>query len=157
MNLINFEYYMDRIIFDRGLDYYEHKYVLSLEAKEDNVYEAEVEGTELYNVRVELNELKNIIDINCDCPYDMGPYCKHQAAVLLALRDKDHITVDNNSLPPSQTHFNVSHDLEATLTKRTKEELIAFLLNIAADSDEIEQRLALHFNDSNDEDELKLS
>jgi uncharacterized Zn finger protein len=60
MNLNNFEHYMERVIFERGLDYYEHQSILSLVARE-NVFEAEVAGTELYNVKVELDELKNIV------------------------------------------------------------------------------------------------
>ncbi|MFC0162568.1 MULTISPECIES: SWIM zinc finger family protein [Bacillus] len=28
----------------------------------------------------------------CDCPYDRGDYCKHQAAAFYALRQKLHFT-----------------------------------------------------------------
>lgn len=68
MNLSNFESYIDRIIFARGYDYYENDYVVSIEETDDNVYEAEVEGTELYTVEVELDDEANIIDTQCDCP-----------------------------------------------------------------------------------------
>jgi len=35
-------------ILSRGYDYYENNYVTSVEETEENVFEAEVEGTELY-------------------------------------------------------------------------------------------------------------
>lgn len=49
MNLDNFEHYMEMVTFERGLDYFKHNAIFSLVARE-NIYEAEVEGTELYNV-----------------------------------------------------------------------------------------------------------
>ncbi|MBK5263559.1 MAG: hypothetical protein JJE17_13500, partial [Peptostreptococcaceae bacterium] len=55
MNLNNFENYIDKKILARGNDYYENDYVVSVEEIDDNVYEAEVEGTELYTVEVELD------------------------------------------------------------------------------------------------------
>jgi uncharacterized Zn finger protein len=100
MNLNNFENHIDKKIFARGYDYYENDYVTSVEKIDDNEYEAEVEGTELYTVEVELDDKSNIIDTQCDCPYDMGEYCKHQVAVFLALRDmKNNIPSSNNHIP----------------------------------------------------------
>ena len=54
----------------------------------ENEYTADVEGSELYEVIVEMNDGGEIYDISCDCPYDMEDYCKHEAAVLYALRNK---------------------------------------------------------------------
>lgn len=88
MNLNNFESYIDKKILARGYDYYENGYVTSVEETEDNVYEAEVEGSELYTVEVELDDQANIVDTQCDCPYDMGKYCKHQVAVFLMLENR---------------------------------------------------------------------
>jgi uncharacterized Zn finger protein len=99
MNLNNFESYIDKKILARGFDYYENDNVSSLEEVDENVYEAEVEGTDLYTVEVELDDKANIIDTQCDCPYDMGEYCKHQVAVFLALRD-----MKNNSKDSKATH-----------------------------------------------------
>lgn len=165
MNLNNFEHDMDEIIFERGLDYYEYDYILSLEAKGDHVHEAVVKGTELYKVKVELDEQGNIVEILCDCPYDMGPYCKHQAAVLLALREKCQISVDTDLVSSSHPAYTTSESsdtetndsVEAILLERTKEELVAFLLNIANDYDEVKQRIGLNFDITNDEEDIKKS
>jgi uncharacterized Zn finger protein len=56
MNLNNFESYIDRIILLRGYDYYENDYVNFVKETENNVYVAEVEGTETYTVDVKLDD-----------------------------------------------------------------------------------------------------
>lgn len=87
MNLKNFEEYFDRTILQRGKNYYKNGAVLSIEKISENEYTAEVDGSELYDVTVEMDDYRNIHDMSCDCPYDMGAYCKHEAAVLYALRE----------------------------------------------------------------------
>ena len=103
MNLKNFEEYFDTKILKRGQNYYRDGAVLSIEKVADNEYTADVEGSEIYEVMVEMDKGGEIYDINCDCPYDMGDYCKHEAAVLYALRDKSiriiQSTVKQSNLP----------------------------------------------------------
>ena len=103
MNLKNFEEYFDTKILKRGHNYYRDGAVLSIEKVTDNEYTADVEGSEIYEVMVEMDKGGEIYDINCDCPYDMGDYCKHEAAVLYALRDKSiriiQSTVKQSNLP----------------------------------------------------------
>ncbi|OAB35915.1 SWIM zinc finger family protein [Paenibacillus glacialis] len=72
MNLYNFENDIDNMIVARGYDYFENDYIASVKLNEGNVYEAQVEGTDLYNIRVELDHEYEIIETQCDCPYDMG-------------------------------------------------------------------------------------
>lgn len=88
INLKNFEEDFDAKILKRGKNYYHDGAVLSIEMDSENEYTAEVEGSEIYEVSVEMNDNGDICDISCDCPYDTGEYCKHEAAVLYALRDK---------------------------------------------------------------------
>ena len=97
MNLHNFEVCIDKKILARGYEYYENDCVRSVEETEKNVYVAEVEGGELYTVEVELDAQADIVDSQCDCPYDWGEYCKHQAAVFFALRDLKNNTSENNT------------------------------------------------------------
>ncbi|MDE5582720.1 MAG: SWIM zinc finger family protein [Ruminococcus sp.] len=89
MNLKNFEEYFDGTILQRGRNYYKNGAVLSIEKIDENEYTAEVDGSEIYDVSVEMDDYGNIYDISCDCPYDMGAYCKHEAAVLYALRERN--------------------------------------------------------------------
>ena len=169
MNLNSFESFIDKKILARGYDYYENNYVTSIKETEDNVFEAEVEGTELYTVKVELDDKSNIIDTQCGCPYDMGEYCKHQVSVFLTLRDmKTNIHIGKNHLPKNRIvlepicEFHLSKkrkapDIDKVLSERTKDELIEFLLDIASENEEIKQRIELNFGDENDDDEISKS
>lgn len=68
-------------ILERGRNYYEEGAVVSLD-RTDTGYHAEVEGTEDYEVSIEIQD-DEITDMYCSCPYaDSGNYCKHMAAVL---------------------------------------------------------------------------
>ncbi len=170
MNLNNFENYIDKKILARGYGYYENDRVFSIEEIGKNEYEAEVEGTDLYLVEVELDEENNIIDTQCDCPYDMGEYCKHQVAVFLALRDmKNDLPCRNSRFSPNRSDSGTvlkspaekkkrkAPDIEKILSERTKDELVEFLLDIASGYEEIKQRIELNFGDGNDEDEIRKS
>lgn len=167
MNINNFESFIDKKILDRGLDYFENDCVLSVEETGENEYEAEVEGAELYTVKIELDDEGNIIDTVCDCPYDMGEYCKHQVAVLFSLRDmKNGLPRENCNLTrqaaktaskPAVRKEKKTIDIHKVLAERTKEELIGFLVNIADEYEEIRQRIELYFFDGSDEEEIKQS
>lgn len=168
MNLNDFENYIDRKILARGYDYFENSCVISIAEKDDNIYEAEVAGTERYQVEVELDDEANIIYTQCDCPYDMGEYCKHQVAVFLALRDrkgnsqkdggglKSKISSgpgNQSSIPPKKK----ARSIEEILSQRTKEELVGFILDIADEYEEIKQRIELNLGDANDAEEIQKS
>jgi len=165
MNLNNFENRIDKKILARGYDYFENNCVVSIKEMDDNKYEAEVAGTELYLVDVELDGQANIIDTRCDCPYDMGEYCKHQVAVFLALKDRkgEHPQKASDGLKskislgtghkPSVPQKRKTRSIEEILSQRTKEEMVGFLLDIAAEYDEIKQRIELNFGDVNDDAE----
>ena len=159
MNLYNFESYIDNKILARGYDYYENDNVISIKEINEKVYKAKVEGTELYTVEVELDEDQNILDTQCNCPYDMGEFCKHQTAVFLALRDmkKNSIADDLGTEPLIKNKMlkeRKESGIKKTLAKRTREELIEFLLEISSEYKEIKQRINLKFNEGNDEDEI---
>lgn len=169
MNLNNFEYYIDPKILTRGSDYFENYCVNTIKESSKNLYEMEVEGTELYLVEVELDDEKDIINTQCDCPYDMGEYCKHQVAAFLALRDmktmdghkeNDVLKTKRNSEAKEKASGSAkkkNHSIEDILFKRTKEELIAFLLDAASEHTEIKQRIEWELDNTNDDEEIKKS
>jgi len=86
MNLNNFENHVEPVIVSRGRSYYHDHAVLDLEELQTGEWIAEVDGTAVYQVAISLNG-KNIRDWECDCPFDMGPICKHVVAVLYAIRE----------------------------------------------------------------------
>ncbi|MGF7046824.1 hypothetical protein J2T13_001326 [Paenibacillus sp. DS2015] len=152
MNLNNFEDHIDKIIIARGYDYYENDYVVSVAGNEDHGYEAKVEGTELYTVKVKLDHEANITRTYCDCPYDMGEYCKHEIAVFLALRDMHHGNDSEAIIKSPVSKIRKVPNIEKILSDMTKQELVRFLLDIALEYEEIKQRIELNFNDEDDED-----
>lgn len=73
-------------ILERGLNYYEEGYVTSLEQTLTG-YTAVVEGTDDYDVEIEIRD-DQVYDMTCTCPYAAdGNYCKHMAAVLYEIEE----------------------------------------------------------------------
>ena len=166
MNLKDFERFIDSKILDRGRRYFKEGRVLSIEETAANAYTAEVDGTELYVIYIQLDSQGTILDIACDCPYDIGEYCKHQVAALLALRklktaapDKDGNQADSQPVKSGAKSAGrkakKAPDICRILATRTKEELITFLIKLADEDESIGERLALDFGGGNDAEELK--
>ena len=86
--LDQFEQVIDEKILQRGLTYFKKGLVHELDEISPNTYEAVVEGTEGYTVRLVV-ENNVVTDYSCDCPYDFGPVCKHVAAVIFSLQEED--------------------------------------------------------------------
>lgn len=74
-------------ILNRGAQYHQDGCVSNFKWTEEGI-EAQVEGTELYNVSIELDD-EHVIGMDCDCPYaEDGNYCKHMAAVLFRFEEE---------------------------------------------------------------------
>ena len=86
--LDQFEQVIDEKILQRGLTYFKKGHVHELEEVSPNTYEAIVEGTEDYTVRLTV-ENNVVTEYSCDCPYDLGPVCKHVAAVIFSLQEEE--------------------------------------------------------------------
>ncbi len=81
LSLIDFEEQIDPVILKRGQQYYKKGHVTAFDEMSYGEYEAIVEGTETYTVRLTLRD-EAVLEWVCDCPYDMGPVCKHVVAAL---------------------------------------------------------------------------
>ena len=155
INLKNFEDWIDSKIVTRGYQYFDNGYVVSIEQKEDHVFEAQVDGSARYNVTVELDDQNNIGDSYCDCPYDMGDYCKHQVAVFLAIRNLyDNRAFIKKCRTPKQEKM---RSLDNILSERSKEELVEYLLEIASENDEIRNRIRYDFDTADDQNNISQS
>lgn len=95
--LNEFEQYIDETILKRGLAYFEKDHVTAFTEISKGLYEALVEGTEEYTVFL---HIKNniIVENRCNCPYDLGPVCKHVAAVIFYLQQDNILEVDSNAV-----------------------------------------------------------
>ncbi len=78
-------------IFNRGESYYHNEQVLHIKQKQNktkgSTFHAEVMGTELYLVEIEVNDQLEILSSYCDCPYAQKDFCKHQVALCLVVLD----------------------------------------------------------------------
>ncbi len=169
MNLEDFENYIDYKILARGRNYFEDGRVLRVEEIRHNVYLAKVDGTKLYSVEIELDDEGDILDTVCDCPYDMGEYCKHQVAVFLTLRDgrNESSCEDEDDFADAEPSaasarrplrtIRKAPDIREILAPRSKDELVECLTDIANENDDIRQRIELYFFTGSDEDEIEES
>ena len=86
LTIENFESQIDNTILNRGYAYYESGKIISLEQTSDTSWEAIVSGTQNYTVIAGCDHFA-ISKIECDCPYDYGPICKHMVAVIYKLQE----------------------------------------------------------------------
>ncbi|MDR1619584.1 MAG: SWIM zinc finger family protein [Clostridiales bacterium] len=144
MNLNDFEDYFEDKILRRGYDYYTSGCVSSLEFDGEE-WIVEVRGSDLYTVLVTLSETGEIEKTACDCPYDWGPFCKHQAAVFYALRKapKQNMAAKKRPKEPKET-------LADVLGKLDKSTLLSVLLEYAQRDGQMEESLLLRFSQKKD-------
>lgn len=84
-------------ILARGLDYYKSEAVKDIERTETG-YCATVEGTEDYEVEIEIRDGR-ICDMECSCPYAKGgSYCKHMAAVLYEIEESQEYEIEEEEV-----------------------------------------------------------
>lgn len=135
--LNQFEQYIDETILKRGLSYFKNGHVQEPEEISPGEYETIVEGTEDYTVHLTLkNEM--ITEYVCDCPYDMGPVCKHVVAVIFYLQQneleldkktKKTKTGKTNKTPKPKS---IAEQVNELLEKTTYEELKLFIKESAS-------------------------
>ncbi len=121
-----------------------------LEESDDGCYEATVAGTDDYSISVTLQKNGEISKLSCDCPYEFGNICKHEVAVLLAVKK-------NMKQPAAQKprkSKNEKANLKELLEAQTKETLAALLYSMAEDDRALRQTLLLRFSERNNELEL---
>ena len=84
MTIDNFEEHVGSKILSRGKSYFNKGNVSDLD-RIDSRWTATVHGS--YDYEVELTVTPKGIESFCDCPYDWGMYCKHEVAVMFAIRE----------------------------------------------------------------------
>lgn len=83
-NINNFQHQ----IIKRGEDYYKDGNVSQV-IKNKNTFIAKVEGTDYYEVKITIDKDSKTLSCNCTCPCEF--LCKHEYAVLLAIKNKKYI------------------------------------------------------------------
>ncbi len=80
-----FEQHINGTILKRGLDYFRDGNVLEMVPINHGEFEFIVAGSENYTVRIRVED-GMIMSYMCNCPYDMGPVCKHLVAAIFHLQ-----------------------------------------------------------------------
>ena len=126
-------------ILSRGYEYYEDGLVEYVLLK-GNIVTAKVEGSETYDVSVEIDN-GIFIDGDCTCPYASdGSYCKHMAALLYYL--------DNENLDKNNNYTTKEKEIRDSLRTINKIELDDFLVELLIEDRDVYDKFRLRFNKS---------
>lgn len=141
-------------ILNRGMEYYEDGCVSDLQII-GNTVEAEVEGSEYYQVSVELDG-GEIMDMFCDCPYAAKGYnCKHMAAVLykyeeyLADESENEAEVyhkDSMNIVMASTVNTKRQEIERLLTKIPEQDAKELLIDMLSENEGLKNELQLKYD-----------
>lgn len=139
--LSHFEEYIDEPILKRGLSYFKKGFVHEPEEIRPGDYEAVVEGSEEYTVKLSIRN-RVISEHSCDCPYDMGPVCKHVAAVIFYLEQEELGLTQSTKKGSSKKakassskptkRKTIAQQVDDLLDKVTHDELTLFVRELAA-------------------------
>lgn len=77
----------DYQIKNRGKSYYENGNIVSI-IRNGNTFISRIDGTKRYEVEVSFDDEDGLLDYDCTCPCDYP--CKHEYAVLLAIKNKEY-------------------------------------------------------------------
>ena len=125
--LNEFEQLIDEKILKRGLSYFKSGAITDFSEISAGEYEAIVFGTEEYTVHIEISN-NTITEHNCDCPYDIGPICKHIVAVIFKLQqDELELNQPNFTIPKKKKTKSVSQQVKELLKAISHKELIEFV------------------------------
>lgn len=162
LNLKLFEQQIDPVILQRGLKYFKSGVVEEIDRinhGSNSEIDFIVRGTEPYDVRIELNG-DEVVDFDCNCPYDMGPVCKHVVAAMFSFENNsfadytDLSPKKNESKTPSKLKTDqpkkkkvvTAKDIEKIIDSLTVDELKAFVREECSDRS-VKMRLISMFGD----------
>jgi hypothetical protein len=121
--------------YERGLAYLRQGRVTNLD-QFGNKSTAIVAGTSDYRVTIRVDEKD--IEASCTCPYDLGGYCKHIVATLLALSE-DYHEIKKKGKKKEQ-------NIEAILDSVSLDELKSFLTREFGENHILREHFAIYFS-----------
>ncbi len=138
---MNWEKLFATHILERGYNYYRDNAVKNISISE-NLIQADVCGTEDYEVAIELNKEK-ITHMYCSCPYAAdGEYCKHMAAVLYEWDSEKSQSCDCEEMlfKPFETkdNYNKKNEAVTKLVSKADEKTVKdFLATVLTEDDKL--------------------
>jgi len=152
MNIKNFDSYISKTILQRGYDYYNEGNILEMYRENDNEFIFQVQGSEDYEVVVKLNENGEIQDTHCDCPYDLGPICKHEVAAYFKLFE---ILNGEDTHEIEKRELGENPKINEVLSSLSKEDLINILIELTRNDEILKNSLIVKYSKGNDGKELE--
>lgn len=120
IHLNSFEQEIDSVILDRGYKYFRMNAIVEYTELAGGKVEAVVAGSENYFIQLTIGNDESVEHI-CSCPYDLGPVCKHVAAVIFYMKQSE------LGIKPSKK---TTTEKEPKKTRKTHEEKIRDLLEV---------------------------
>ncbi|MEG1009478.1 MAG: hypothetical protein RSF67_06690 [Clostridia bacterium] len=147
MNIDNFKDHIDEKILNRGYDYYIDGNIIEVYTEDELEYIFQIQGSEDYEVVVNINKNKEIISSICDCPYDFGPICKHQVAAYFELKSTLNETKKKKVAKKKKP-------IKEILNNLSKEELINLLLEITNKDKNLKNNIIFRYSECDETQEL---
>ena len=141
MNLYHFKDHVNPVILGRGFEYYALGRVADLTHRGEGRYIAFVEGTDLYEITIHMDGSYTILSSECNCPYDLGPVCKHEVAVYYEMLD----FFEEEELPEQDVSLSDEPDLKEVLSSLSKERLIDILVDLAEEDNVLHKTLVFKY------------
>jgi hypothetical protein len=148
--LNQFENWIEPSVLKKGLSYFKNNRVIDCEEISKGQFEATVEGSDNYLVKMEIDN-GLIVEKICTCPYDVGPVCKHIAAVLFYMQ-QDELNIQAKAkktsldlLKPKSSAKTVFEKFEETLNKISPEDLKKYLMDYAQEDTGFRKDFMTHF------------
>ena len=127
----------------RGMGYYESGAVTELSRTEGG-YRALVEGTEDYEVEIEIKD-NRILDMRCTCPYaGDGKYCKHMAAVLYEAEEGGGLEMSHGAC--EGTVRDSRQELKEVINGIPEQELRNLLESMAWEDEKLRNRILIQYS-----------
>ena len=156
MNIDDFEEYIDRKILNRGYDYYIEGHICGCHKEKPGTFIFDVAGSDDYEVSVELKDNYEIKSSYCDCPYDFGPICKHEASVFYYLRNNIYSFQPNanDERVLEKEYRNKGEKFEETLSNLSKEQLIEIIRNEISKNSSLKDEILMKYFVMSDKEEI---
>lgn len=144
--LASFDRELNETIVKRGFEYYRKGRVKDLEQVDDDVWRALVEGSEVYDVKITIAQ-DNVKQHLCSCPYDLGEFCKHEIAVLYAIRGDIHGEhlgdKDDKILKRKKKYKTIKEEIQEAVGKFTEQELRWIVIDHAIENEKLRRKILL--------------
>ncbi|MDZ7694621.1 MAG: hypothetical protein U5K69_26460 [Balneolaceae bacterium] len=154
MNLNDFEQQIAPKIVDRGYRYFQDDRVDGPELIEEGLWLATVYGSESYRVEIRTDPQNShtIHSWHCDCPYDYGPVCKHVAAALFEMAERESSESDSSHSKATST---TKDRIQEIFKNTSRDELQKFIMSCIKSVDGFKNRFLAHFGDRLGEDPVQ--